>query len=259
MTSTPSFLVEKAVEKGSLPRYLYKYKNADNRLNDIILNNQLWFSNPDDFNDPFDCQITVGTDNTLAEIEDYIRNNFTIPISQDEVKRISKLVFNKPNEWDKIVKTNIRKIINSSGICCFGGNETNILLWSHYTNSHKGVCLKFDILKDPSFFVTPLPVIYKNSYPIYNHLRDQGKLVDSLVKTKSDLWAYEEEVRVVKLDNGLHEFKKSALVEIIFGCKCPDEEIERIKTLAITNGFINTTFKRAILKPLQYGLDFINI
>ena len=131
-------------------------------------------------------------------------------------------------------------------------------MWSHYSLSHTGVCLKFEILKDPEFFSTPLKVIYSDEYPVYNHLRDGSVLVDKLLKTKSTCWAYEQELRVVKhLTKGLQKFEKGALVEIIFGCRVEKKEIERIKILAQKAGFSHLIFTKCKVKLGKFGLDFI--
>ena len=33
-------------------------------------------------------------------------------------------------------------------VCCFSGKVDNILMWSHYADSHKGICLRFRSAKD---------------------------------------------------------------------------------------------------------------
>ncbi len=252
-------LVKMTVQQGQIQRHLYKYRTLNSNLDKILINDELWFSNPNDFNDPFDCQIVVDSNNSQQEIEQFIIKNSLTPVSSIEATRLAKIMISKPQEWDKIVNETIQTQINASGVCCFGGNADNILLWSHYTDSHKGVCLKFDVLADLDFFVFPMKVTYQPNYPIYNHLKNQTQLVDSLIKTKSDVWTYEEEVRIVKLKPGLHKFKKTALVEVIFGCKSNESEIKRIKDLANNNGYSHLKFSKATLKIRQYGLDFVSI
>lgn len=261
MTTEPTLqeLVQMAVEQGQIPRYLFKYRTINPNLDKVLINNELWFSNPDDFNDPFDCQIAIDSSNTQQEIEQLIIENSSSPLSRQKVEQLAKDMINKPQEWNKIINETIQTHINESGVCCFSSQADNILLWSHYTDSHKGVCLKFDVLANPDFFIFPMNVNYQKDYPKYNHLRDTKKFVHLLIKTKSDVWSYEKEVRVVKLKKGLHQFKKPALVEIIFGCKSSENEINRIKDLAINSGYTDITFCKAILKKKEYGLDFIKV
>lgn len=251
-------LVRIGVELGQINRYLYKYRPLK-RLEDILLNGELRFSNPLSFNDPFDCRINVNTDNTVEEIEEYILKVNGENFGQEKAKGLARIMVSQPKEWNKLVQTNIDKHIQSSGICCFGGNYDSILMWSHYADSHQGVCLEFDVSLDPSFFVVPIPINYQKNYPSYNHIRDQQELVDRLLRTKAKDWEYEEEVRIVKSVIGPQKFKKEALSKIIFGCKCDPENIARIKNLTSDGEYPNVMFSKAVLKENEFGLDFVTV
>ncbi|HET7117893.1 MAG TPA: DUF2971 domain-containing protein [Hanamia sp.] len=212
---------------------------------------------PYDFNDPFDCQVIVDTKNSAAEIANFLRQNAP-GLSSEEIKRYSKTWSNNPIEWNRMVSKKIHESVNEKGVCCFVSNNDNILMWSHYTDSHKGICLKFDILADVDFFTAPFHVKYSKDYPYYNHLKDNSQLVKSLMQTKADIWEYEGEIRVLKLTAGSYQFKKEALKEICFGCNCTKEDIQRIKNLITTNNF-NVVFTKATKEAKQYGLSIKTI
>lgn len=251
-------LVKRAVYEGRIPRYLYKYKSLKSNFDKILIDQELWFSTPDKFNDPFDCQIQVDTTNSQEEKEQFLNESLETFLSSE--KNNFKIVFNNDKIWDDLVNRNFKKEINKIRISCFGSNQDNILMWSHYADYHAGVCLKFDVLADPDFFKIPLMVNYQPFYPIYNPFKG-GKqlLVSALIGTKSDIWKYEEEVRIVKLESGPYKFKKTALVEVIFGCKTNQDEINKIKKLATDNNLHHLKFSKAILKKKQYGLDFLDL
>lgn len=253
-------LVKLAVLRKQIPQYFFKYRTLET-FGEILENNSLWFSNPEDFNDPFDCQIETDYNNTPEEIEDLIRITLQNSFNESQIKLLAKDAANTPEKWKKTINEAIKNIITKSGVCCFAGNESNLLMWSHYSNSHKGVCLKFDALKDPNFFASPFPfpVKYQSDYPNYNYLKNKKDIIKTLILTKSDHWKYEEEQRILKINQvGLHKFKKQALVEIIFGCRCTEEEIKKYIELCKSKGFI-ATFKKAVKKDREYGLDFFEI
>ncbi len=129
-------------------------------------------------------------------------------------------------------------------------------MWAHYGDSHRGLCLKFDITADPTAFVFPFKVRYKDSYPILNHIRAaEGVSVREIITTKSKDWEYENEVRVMKFqDTGLHSFKKQALVGVTFGCKASDTFIQEIKTLASDNKFENIEFNKAYASQSKFSV-----
>ncbi len=38
---------------------IFKYHRINKFLYDLLINNEIWFSNPFSFNDPFDCNLTI--------------------------------------------------------------------------------------------------------------------------------------------------------------------------------------------------------
>ena len=253
-----SELVILAVNQKQIPQHLFKYRTIDS-VEKLLENNSMWFSNPYNFNDPFDCQIIADSNNTEVEIKELIRKTVKENVSE---KAISKLAYDSINiagKWEKTINDSIKNIIERTGICCFAENERNLLMWSHYTDSHKGVCLKFDVLKDPNFFVFPMHINYRDDYPHYNHIQNKQDLINSLILSKSNDWKYEQELRVIKVNKtGLFEFEKDSLVEIIFGCKCLEEDIEKIKKIVKQKNY-NVIFSKAQKKKFEYGLDFIEM
>jgi hypothetical protein len=245
-------LIQSAIEKKRIPQFLFKYKSQE-FLNDLLIKNELWFSAPLSFNDPFDCQINLNTENTVEEIENFF---LEFPVSNEDRSSIAEAFVENPEKWHEFINMSARKVINSNGICCFSKKEDNLLLWSHYGDSHKGVCLKFDILEDPELFYFPMNVKYDENYPTYNHLKNSEQILDSLILTKANAWSYEEEFRVIKMNAfGGQKVAKKSLIEIIFGCRCDQDFINKI--ISLTKAFeYNLTYKRAVINKSNFSLDF---
>ena len=252
---TPKKAFEIGVLKGHFPRYVYKYRPWNEFTKDIFINSQLWFPNPQTFNDPFDCQIVSNTENSVNEIKTFLEKDSS-GMSSKQRKALAKSWRNKPYEWHKLVNTTINSTINNSGVCCFAGSNDNILMWSHYTNSHKGICIKFDLLADLNFFLLPLKIKYKKDYPIYNHLKDSTKIIECLFQTKSECWSYENELRVIKPEKGNcnYKFDKRALVEICFGCNITHENIQEVKNLLTESNFNHVKVTKAKTSISTYQL-----
>ena len=247
--------LERAIQLGHYPRYVYKYRPINNFTLYIFQNSKLFFSNPKSFNDPFDCQIVTSTDNTPEEIEIFLNQN--APAFSTEMKKsLAVGWFNRPADWNSMINETINGIINNSAICCFAGANDNVLMWSHYTDSHKGICLKFDILNDLGFFETPIIVKYDKEYPVYNHLSNPSKIFECLIQTKAECWNYEKELRVIKPHgpDGLYEFSKEALSEICFGVNTSEKDIQDIHNLVQANNFKNTKFKKAEISKSSFKI-----
>ena len=242
------------VKNGELPRYIYKYTDIES-LKLILKNATLKFSKPSDFNDPFDCNITIDTNNSTEEIDAYIemlRQNESLTDEQIKIKRKK---YHNPDELFALTNKSVKESKEILGVTCFSRLFDNILMWSHYSDKHKGVCIKFDLLSDADFFMTPFIVEYSDKYPTYNYLSNREGLAQFLLKTKSIDWEYEKEIRVMKRGHGFYSFQKDSLVEIIFGAKTNNLEKVELKRLVDKFGYNKTDFKTAKISETDFKLE----
>ena len=241
-------LVRYAIEQGQMPRYLYKYWSASSVIR-FLNNHKIMFSQYTAFNDPFECAANIDTNNSAIEWESYLRSQGVHPV---EGRHLVKNVLCDKNKASKTIKDAVHSTIIRSGIFCMTPKPDNLLMWAHYADEHKGACIKFDLLQDVSSFCFPKKVDYSDDYYSYNYLREQKK-ASTVLWHKSKEWAYEEEYRIVKPTfNGLVEVNPDAVVEVIFGCRCEDEE--EIRAAAGTGVYKNLEFRYARMSDCKYQL-----
>ncbi|WP_323083783.1 DUF2971 domain-containing protein, partial [Aeromonas jandaei] len=94
--------------------------------------------------------------------------------------------------------------LNKLGITAMTETHDNILMWSHYANSHKGVCIGYDTDKICDENMQLLPVKYlENRFEESDIVRCSNlaetfdKVEYKVVTTKSPQWQYEKEYRYV--------------------------------------------------------------
>jgi hypothetical protein len=121
---------------------LYKYRQDNDHTLQILKNQELYFPFVKDFNDPFDCRVMVdwnGSDENnwraLAERE-YIPE----PIRQGALEGLRSIGFDANKIKQLYDKSEFKTVV----IYCLSEIRDNILMWSHYTNSHRGICLGFE-------------------------------------------------------------------------------------------------------------------
>ena len=245
------------IQKGLVPRYLYKFRSPTEYTDLIIRNSALHYSRPQTFNDPFDCRLSLDFNNTRAEILHYLqRRRPKVP-----KEYIAKLLLTWSQDREAF-KQRINGVLHRSlaehGICCFAPDASSVLMWSHYTESHRGLCLKFDLLADPSAFSIPFKVEYHEEYPKWNHFTSaEGDTVTKMITSKAKAWEYEQEYRVLKFnDPGNCRFKKEALVEVIFGCQATVDYIAKIKGLVKAVKMDHVQFKQASISQDRFELVF---
>ena len=256
---------------------LHKYYRIDNRFLEVLINNEIWFSNPFEFNDPYDCNLTIDSNNTFAEIYDYIievskkyRKEFIErgdDLSEEAILKIANYRYSNPEKLRETLRDNMLMELGNKGIACFSKSDNILLMWSHYADSHKGACLTFDPSKDPDYFKYPYNVEYPKDYPIVNFINEKNphKRAKHMLATKSQDWVYEEEIRIVK-DKQDHpkfrgniKFKKDCLVSIKFGYKADSNDIKTIKELRDKEGYGHARLFKANLKDGEFGIEYKEI
>lgn len=227
--------------------YLYKYYDI-NACDRFLDNSCIMFSSYDKFNDPFEFSDIIDMN--------YSKSDFskTIPNAKN-VNIIDNMFDTQKHLIDKSITNSIEEKKKNLGIFCASSSKDNLLLWAHYADSHKGVCLQFDIAKSLETFILPRKVVYNDQYPHYNYVKEHEKIMIPFYH-KSNVWSYEEEIRIIKVDqpNILREVNKEALSGIIFGCCCDKDERNRIMNKCKTNGFNSVKFYEAVKDKMSYKL-----
>ena len=135
-------------------------------------------------------------------------------------------------------------------VCCFSATKLNILMWSHYTENHQGICLCFKTHKIGNGHFLMLdskqqvlfPVEYVKQKPkkvnLLYKVQDKG-LLDFFMKKYQD-WGYENEYRILikkdEFEQGYtKKFRKEDLEGVIFGLNTKPEKIKEIYEIIDTH------------------------
>ena len=146
------------------------------------------------------------------------------------------------------------------GLLCFSADWRNPVIWAHYSDKHRGLCLGFEIPDkqgDPSNDeIDHVKYIKKPEQLPSNYLDPdpEFKFVRRVLFTKFKDWKYEQEIRFwTTLQNKdkeddlyfLEFGEKLRLTEVIIGqnCKLPRTAIER--ALGALSGEVNISRARA--------------
>ena len=151
-----------------------------------------------------------------------------------------------------------REIINEKFyISCFSTSANNALMWAHYSNKHKGFCVEFDLNKTKikNFLINLHPVIYSkkralipssifdltdiNNIKISKSVESTVDLICELL-TKSDVWKYEDEWRLLLYDE-VEELKDNkievdCISKVILGCRIEEQYESRITEICRVKG-----------------------
>jgi hypothetical protein len=126
------------------------------------------------------------------------------------------------------------ELSGNRGLLCFALAWANPVLWAHYSDKHRGICLGFDVRDD---LATPITYVVTR----IPWRKPDVEFVQQILFTKFAGWEYEGEVRVYATrdeeENGLYfaDFNESlTLRKVIVGHRCC---IERGEVLAALTSY----------------------
>lgn len=234
---------------------------------------------PDKLNDPYEGDFRIKNlrnyqnKDFIEKLLNLKKKNFLDDFSYDEDL---DQVIKDENFFTNILYEYINQLIRHSfGITCFSRNQRNMKMWSHYADSHKGVCLVFDEKQlESSVLGKKTGVALKEvnytgsliSLDIINHDSDENgedyigiPRVPIFLYKKLSAWKEEQEVRLV-LEKDFNvfpdrrlKFDESSLKGVIFGARIQlNDALTIIHLINFLDKYYNVSFyqsRKDIEKP----------
>lgn len=263
---------------------LYKYRNFENLYNIRLLeNNEVFFSLPKNFNDPYDCSFSVtmvgaSIDELIEGLKVYANNNLAKIISggiRSKEEWIEWQVNNYKSDhvgYCKQGETLTLAYIATHGVFSLTPYWDNLLMWSHYAISHTGYCVGLNknnlldgLLREAGSDIFFLDVKYQDEYPEIHLIKDSDEDLLRVFSVKSKAWDYKDEVRIVianETDPGGGGRKivltDNIIEEVVLGMNTStaheDKIVQVLQSLAV-----RPKLYKAVRKEREFGLDRIEL
>lgn len=226
----------------NVPKRLFKYLSFTPRVLQQLCTGDVYYADPSSFNDPLDCRPSVLPDLSIAELKDVLAQLILRRVSKEVSTALEKLRFKAEtiaargeSMAHQIFETLVQNIKYSAdhpdvadvtqyirsqltdaiefelrkaydqGVLCLSTRYDSPLMWSHYADQHRGICVEFDVSKLPPGALRK--VVYGTSREvaassIRNWLREDSlqareEIERACLLTKSTEWNYEEEYRLL--------------------------------------------------------------
>lgn len=254
---------------------LYHYeKFCPEYLIALLRDQRVHCSNPANFNDPWDCRPSFDTSSLqdpgqrIGALERLKSEEVTARIFEKAKLQGPGITEDDPGFVQRLfdgLSIQMAEIAAERwGIYCLTPYADSTLMWSHYANNHRGICLEF-ATDNNRLFASALKVTYQSDYPRWTpYITD---IEPDILLTKSSDWAYESEYRIIarkqesELDNldeglllargGFLKLPPGALVSVIAGC---ESDYSAIRTI-VADSAVGLTTKRAVRSANHYRLQ----
>lgn len=213
--------------------HAFKFRGINDRLFDSLAKSELYFSVPEKLNDPFDCRV---------DIQKALDNAIAITTGEER-----SFLLRVKNQADSFLK-DVDRDLKTYGIWSYSRELINPLMWAHYAQGHKGLCLTYELPEE--FWNHELDVVVGVSAVDYEanpvtdwfvkearEFRENASegfkrfgvdLIIRLLTAKDECWKYEQENRLVARHPGPKPISPDALIQVCFGLDTPEADIDRV-------------------------------
>ena len=234
---------------------LYKYKSINEFTFKLIIDAEFYFAKPSEFNDPFDSRSKLFYSGSYEDWVDFFKRKGR---HDAETDRIAK------ENAGKMIAADLKeqkRLDDHNRIFCMSHVRDNILMWAHYSDQHRGICLGFEVTelqntevikleKDdfqvptpdyPRGYLSPLNIEYNNIIPPpINVIKDYStEGIFRFLLRKNEYWKYEQESRLLLREDWIKQnpvrFDRAILKEVIFGLSISDTNKKIIRNIVSKN------------------------
>jgi len=255
---------------------LYHYQKYDEQhLIDLLKTRSIYCSNLGNLNDPWDSTFAFRIDDyesAAGTAEALIATAQPSRHGPEYDRMMDRRLAENPGLLRSVID-NLTQIveahnIESRRIYCLTLVVTSTLMWSHYSENHKGLCLEFAVKPD-NVFATAFKVIYKEEFiPFELYQQDSASFLPFLVK--AECWKYEEEYRLflrvhdpsapypfpehMRVEDNRIRLPEGSLASIVVGCLTPEHHAVRVRDL-IAEHWPEVKLKRMFRHRYKYELE----
>lgn len=222
--------------------------------------NELWFAKPESFNDPYDSHVHIYYHGNEA---DWITFLTTVEPWSINPTPYCLLVKKNLKLFEDNFNINNTPVNSLMRVACFSQTATNFLMWSHYSDFHRGICIGYNTIQevDPNILYIEtndskidFPIINNLKYiPIakvvynkkiryeFNQLKQPTEDLVKLLLQKSNVWKYEKEWRSF---HRFVEYERVKLSERSIDSVCIGSKMGRNEELLIREIIHSLNLKR---------------
>jgi len=240
-----------------LPAYLYKYCKVNEFTKRFVVDHEIYFAKPSQFNDPFDSRVFFRFSTEERRLGKAFVEMTTRYSYDAAVDMVAAVLDPKQRErYERDVQILNDRLGERFGIACFAERPDDILMWSDYAERHRGICVEIDTRRLELRYQNRLfKVTYQEEYPTTNILGDVDELTP-LVCTKAKNWEYEQEWRCLSKPGSVTTVSRRVISKVILGCRISSTDEHEVRSwLKVRNKQV--ALSRAERNINSFGLSIV--
>ena len=263
---------------------LFKFRNVNKFTLESIANNEIWFANIDSLNDPFELFYKVIFDLDEHNIDSFFKlmvdvgddrekyNKLNVDELDSQIKFVRQnlnMISNLPIHIKKNIvvgvneniqslnKQMLKKIRENTKLFCLSTVDSHPLLWGHYANGMRGICIEYDFNKQKiapyfgncyvEYKEKPLILKVADFIQRNHHINDFS---EEIFGTKNTSWSYEKEFRLIATGDhwtgNKYKLSEGVIKSIVIGEFIDSQDLDKL--LKVVDG-TDIELKIAVAEP----------
>lgn len=236
------------------PSSLFKYRELNKNSIQSLIDNKVWHSKPESFNDPFDCKFPKVIEHSDEELTKHLNR---CAKSQGKQESYTPEFIKKTGrkEYDDMLEGYKKKMANAGVFSLSAAGPTEPLMWAHYADKHYGFCIEYErkpnnsLNCDNCFNVTytePEEAIISMLDTFFQEDEIREKAMLKILTSKVKSWSYENEWRLIRFWKDSSSLQDrwyplgANIMSIYFGLRMPRKDALTI--LRILNKYTEIKF-----------------
>ena len=245
----------------AVPERLYKYRSFSCCTLDLVVSDNLYFAGAESFNDPLDSRPCLEIDLNEDRLETILRTLVEQRVAAEMRSAATAMKVSGPstaahiernsrNEADRVISGIEYQVTNpeyesgkhriqllghrierellrryDKGVVCLAERANCPLMWSHYGNQHRGICIGYSVpveivgdIGKVTYGGSRLVQASKVAEMLTGSDMARSEVDEAVLLRKAQSWQYEKEWRLF----GPRELHDSPLEleEVVFGIRC---------------------------------------
>lgn len=226
------------------PKKLYKYRPFNVRTLRLLAEGESYYADPKSFNDPLDCRPVVSVDTDLTTLEKLCYR--MLVLARDKEKALARIRehrylsseygdYKTDREATAFYVDSLRREVQgllysklrSLGVLSLAARWNCPLMWSHYAEEHRGLCIEYDTTDHHCKNLAPInystsggiKVSAIHEWVIGESGDAKFAIRDTFFYSKAAQWRYEKEWRDVVSSPGATD-RPITISAVHFGMCC---------------------------------------
>jgi hypothetical protein len=230
--------------KPKLPRKLYKYRRFNTSTLRLLSQAEVYYADPELFNDPLDCRPVIRTDTEVPTLEKTcyrmlvlargkekalanMNNHRYMSTQHGDFRKDEAAIYCYTQDLRQEIKGLLYEEMRKSGVLSLAEHWDCPLMWSHYADEHRGLCIEYDLADHKCEHL--FRVDYATSgdikvsdlfeWKVRGSATAEHSVRNSFFYAKAKQWRYEREWRDVAKTSGVDD-APFTLSAVYFGLRC---------------------------------------